>query len=160
MSNIYRIDFDKLVVQLLPILLRKAAHVAWLRVLITPWVALHKSFTTKRGAWRYQLTHTPQVFSLENVLNDHFDPAQRRIYIVDGDYIDAIRFYESEDSKPVRFYEATPEVRFYEPSDFDLLDVDFVVRIPLTLSAAEELRLRALLDFYKLPDKTYTLRYE
>lgn len=160
MSNVYRIDFDKLVVQLLPILLRKATHVVWLRALITPWVALHKSFMAKRAAWRYQLTHTPQVFSLENVLNDTFDPEQRRIYIVDGDYIDAIRFYEPADSRPVHFYEATPEVRFYEPSAFDVLDVDFVVHIPLSLSAAEELRFRALLDFYKLPDKTYTLKYE
>lgn len=160
MSNIYRIDHHKLIIQLLPLLLRKAAHVAWLSVLVTPWKLLHSSFMIKRNDWRYQLTHTPQVFSLENVLNDSFDSEQRRIYIVDGDYIDAIRFYEPADDRPVRFYEDTPQVRFYEPSAFDLLDVDFVVRIPLALSAAEELRFRALLDFYKLPDKTYTLKYE
>lgn len=158
--NVYRIDYDKLVVQLLPILLRKATQAVWLRTLITPWVSLHTSFMGKRAQWRYQLLHTPQVFSLENVLNDSFDSSERRIYIVDGDYIDAIRFYEPSDSRAVHFYETTPEVRFYEPSAFDVLDVDFVVHIPLTLSAAEELRFRALLDFYKLPDKTYTLKYE
>lgn len=160
MNHVYRIDFTKLVAQLLPLLLRQAAQVAWLRTLVTPWVVLHKSLLAKRATWRYQLTHTPQVFSLENVLNDNFDPEHRRIYIVDGEYIDAVRFYEPADNRPVRFYEDTPKVRFYDPSAFDLLDVDFVVHIPLTLSAAEELRFRALLDFYKLPDKTYTLKYE
>ena len=159
MSNVYRIDHHKLIIQLLPLLLRKVAHVARLSVLVTPWKLLHSSFMIKRTAWRYQLTHTPQVYSLENVLNDAFDPSSRRIYILDGDYIDAVRLYEPEDLRPVRFYEAT-QVRFYEPSAFDLLDVDFVVHIPLSLTAAEELRLRALLSFYKLPDKTYTLNYE
>ena len=74
----------------------------------------------------------------------------------------AVRFYQPEETKPVHFYEEEPPVYFYEPGELENLDVDFVVVIPLALSLSEAsiIRLRSLIDFYRLPDKTYTLRYE
>lgn len=161
-DSIFNIDLRRFIVLMLPLTKRRAQWVNWLMCLIKPSRDIYGDFVAYRDSTLYKLDHTPQVYSMENVLNDVYDRTSRRIYITDGQYVSAVRFYEPEETKPVHFYEEEPPVYFYEPGELENLDVDFVVVIPiaLNLSEASIIRLRSLIDFYRLPDKTYTLRYE
>ncbi|TLP81341.1 hypothetical protein [Maribacter sp. ACAM166] len=162
-ESIYNIDFQRLVATLLPIRRRTILMVQWLIALVEPINQLHTQFLRYRQATNYKLDHTAQVFSLEDVLNDAFDVSARRIYIEDGIYIFPVWFYDRADNKPVRFYNraADDKVRFYDHKALGKLDVDFTVVLPngLNISDAAMLRLKALVDFYRLPDKTYTVTY-
>lgn len=160
-TNIYNVSLPRLVVHLLPIPLRKQGMASWLFTLTAPYKELLAWFKIFRRDSSYKILHTPQVYSMENVLNDAFDRQLRRIYIVDGLYKSAVYFYEPEENKLVHFFEIAPPVYFYEPEELEKLDVDFVVVLPqgMQLSEAETIRLKSLVDFYRLPDKTYTIRY-
>jgi len=161
-TNIYNLSLARLVVLLLPLALRKQQTVSWLFALITPYKDLNTLFKIFRKDSLYKIQHTPQVYSMENVLNDAFDPQLRRIYITDGLYKSAVYFYEPDENKPVHFFEIEPPVYFYEADELNHLDVDFVVVLPseMSLTEAEIFRLKSLVDYYRLPDKTYTIRYE
>ena len=79
--RIYEIDYQRLPGILIPVALRKPRMLAWLQSLTRPWLDLHGLFRAYRERALYKIEHTPQVFSMEKVLNDAFDRAQRRIYI-------------------------------------------------------------------------------
>lgn len=137
--------------------------VQWLLCLVSPLKTLHGLFKSFRNTTNYKLEHTPQVFSIEDVLNDAFDSLLRRIYIEDGIYTFPVWFYDRADDKPVRFYDRADDkpVRFYDRATLQKLDVDFVVVLPegLDLNEYEIIRLKALVDYYRLPDKTYEVTY-
>ncbi|MEH6405777.1 MAG: hypothetical protein V7767_00705 [Leeuwenhoekiella sp.] len=101
---------------------------------------------------------------MENVLNDSYDFIARRIYITDGLYRSPLYLNRRIEDKPVTIYrrEENKPLTLYRRSELKLFDVDFVVVIPasLNLQEPEILRMKALIDFYRLPDKTYTLTYE
>ncbi len=158
-EKLFDIDLKAYVRDLLPVDLR-GNLVVWLRVLCSPFQTVLANFRSYRVDAIYKIEHTAQVYSLEIVLNDAYDRAGRRIYISDGVYISPNYFYEPAEEKPVYFYEGEPPVLFYEPTQN--LDVDFVVVLPsdLFLTDAQRFRLGALINFYKLPDKTYKLSYE
>lgn len=162
-ENIFNIDFYRLVAQLLTLRRRKTKFIHWLFCMVEPVIQLHQQFMQFRDSTNYKLAHTPQVFSMENVLNDAFDRTQRRIFIEDGVFTFPVYFYDRADDKPVYFFDRADDrpVRFYDRSSLGKLDVDFTVVLPkgLPISDAEMIRLRALVDFYRLPDKTYTVNY-
>jgi len=162
-ESIFNIDFKRYVALLLPLDLRKPKMMYWLFSLTAPARDIYSNFMKYRDKAIYKIDHTPQVFSMENVLNDAFDNQERRIYIRDGIYRYPVYFYDRPDDKPVRFYDRPDQpVRFYDRSTLANIDVDFVVILPsiLALPVAEMIRLRSLIDFYRLPDKTYQVIYE
>ncbi|CAG2532914.1 hypothetical protein MAR621_03108 [Maribacter dokdonensis] len=162
-ENIFNIDFYRLVAQMLPLRRRRAQFMHWLFCLVEPIVQLHQQFMQFRDRTNYKLAHTPQVFSIENVLNDAFDRVQRRIFIEDGEFTFPVYFYDRTENKPVFFFDRADNepVRFYDRKALGQLGVDFTIVLPngLVISDAEMIRLQALVDFYKLPDKTYTVTY-
>lgn len=162
MINFYNTDLNKLVALTLPVLLRKLGTVNWLLALIQPFKDLHKQFMVYRYSALYKIQHTPQVYSMENVFNDAFDAALKRIFIRDGVYISPVYFYEPAEVKPVHFFEDIPGVNFFEPEELLNSEVDFEVVLPIdiNLSESELTLLNSLIIFYKLPDKTYKISYE
>lgn len=161
-NAIFNIDLNRFVGMLLPIAIRKTPMLQWVMALITPCRQLHTLFRQYRTATNYKIDHTPQVYSIQNVLNDVYDRIERRIYLRDGIYRSPVRFYDRSSDSPVHFYERPQQpVRFFDRADLLVLDLDFVVMIPtaLALNDSDTARLRALIDFYRLPDKTYTLEY-
>jgi len=159
-SKVYDIDFEKLVIHFLPVGLRKSKMIAWLRSLVKPVLNIHRQFVNYRRDAIYKIEHTPQVYSMENVLNDAFDVQLRRIRIGDGAYRDGVYFYDPDEKKPVYFYdpEENKPVYFFNDSELFSLDTDFVVSVPFELNEAQEIRMRSLIDFYRLPDKTYNIQ--
>lgn len=161
--NVFNINIDKYIVHLLPTKLRQPRIIHWLLCLIKPVKDLYNQFFQYRLNAIYKIEHTPQSYSMVNVFNDAFDFASRRIRIVDGIYKAPVYFYEPEETNPVHFYEPIENnpVYFYEPEELENFDVDFIILLPfgLNLPPAEMIRLRALCDFYRSPDKTYLIQY-
>src|SRR5690606_12863694 len=116
----------------------------------------------------YRLNHNSQVCSLKAVLNDAFDTDLRRITIQNATIKEPLWFYEPGDEKPVYFYEVADEspVYFRSESEFMGGGSDFTVLVPLDLKPVSEvelnaylIRMRALIDYYKLYCKAYTIEF-
>lgn len=129
MSKIYKLDFYRLAVLLLPTFLRKGKMIAWLKVLITPIVSLQYKFQRKRKDDIYKLNHNGQVCYLRKVLNDRFDKEKRRIKIVDGIRYHPKYIYTRAEKKP-RFL---GRMNLYDESVYNYNGVDFYVLIPIDI---------------------------
>ena len=83
-DSIFNIDLRRFIVLMLPLTKRRAQWVNWLMCLTKPSRDLYGDFVAYRDSTLYKLDHTPQVYSMENELNDVYDITSRRIYITDG----------------------------------------------------------------------------
>ena len=99
-DRIYIIDYNKLVVWLLPTFLRKVKLFTWLQVLIAPIKELYSDFLKFRKRVNYKLSHNSQVCYLQKVLNDVFDTELKRIYIENGIFLQALYVYTPEEQLP------------------------------------------------------------
>lgn len=147
----FSINFSRLVVLLLPIDLRKIKTIKYLQALVEPIRYLYQQFLDFRLSMIYENQINGQVINLERVLNDTFDPIERRIYITDGDYFEPPVFYEEWKNKPVIFY-AEGDSRnpiYYSVDNADnVVSVNFYVHVPNAVFT-EKTRIRALVNKYK-----------
>lgn len=63
------LKWEKLLLWLIPPILRKETHVSWLNVLLIPLYTLYEDIL-------YKMQHTGQVIYLEKVLNDTYNPTK------------------------------------------------------------------------------------
>jgi len=166
-GQIYTINWGTLVQWLIPTFLRKPIHYDWLMALAQPVATLHEQFLLFREKSNYKLGHNSQVCSIESMLNDQFDPADRRIKINNGVVREPVWFWEQEENQPVWFYEDNPAVYFYEPDYLAEELADFTVIVPAglltgnaTADTQMERLMRSFIDYYKLYSKNYTIKYE
>lgn len=158
----YRVDFDRLVVLLLPALLRRPRQVAWLHWLATPVQNLYARFLAYEAYVRRALSYNSQVLLFEAALNDRFDPGARRIYLLGSDaelqpvYVN---FVAEQQPNPVLYFQAEgqPPVYLFRWVEFSQQN-DFIVTAPAVL-AAQAGPLNALIRQYKLANKNYLLRF-
>lgn len=151
----YNIDYNKLMLWLLPNFLRKPKTYAWLQTLCSPVVRLSDMFLQKREANLYKLAHNGQVFSLQKALNDRFDSEQRRIYLTDGYTKERLFIYTRAEDKP----KPLGKLYLHNRGDYSDTGVDFIVWVPgsVPLTASNIYELKSLVDFYKLASKRYTI---
>ncbi len=161
-DKIYIIDYNKLIVWLLPTFLRRVKLFMWLQVLITPIRELYNNFLKYRKQVNYKLSHNSQVCYLQKVLNDAFDNELRRIYIENGVFLKALYVYTPKEELPV--YIGTE----YIYSDEDLIggQDDFIVNVPIDLKPSSTIALegilsdmKGLINEYKLASKTYSITW-
>lgn len=165
LKPIYIINFKRLVVFLLPTFLRKRRTYEYLLALIEPIVVLYTEFKKYRADVIYRLEHDSTVYSIENVLNDSFDPQLRRIEIKDVFEGQPLYFYEEAANKPVYFYPESDNkpVYFYGDSYFAPATTDFIVLMPDDLKppiGSLSLRISEIkkeVDYYKLASKRYEI---
>ena len=166
-SNIptrYHVDFDRLVLLLLPALLRKPRQVAWLQWLATPVRTLYAAFVAYEADVRRQLSYNSQVLLFEEALNDRFDPAVRRIYISNSDVElqpTYVNFVAEQQPNPVLYFqaEAAAPVYLFGWVEFSQQS-DFIVHAPRILNTPQlNTQLRALIHQLKLANKQYLLLF-
>lgn len=152
----FNVDFDKLVLWLLPDFIRKPVLYAWVRSLCYPVVKQYEEFSQNRVNNLYKLNHTSQVFSITKVLNDRFDKNERRIYITDGFTKERIYLHTNAEYKPK--YLSTP-IYLHNPEDYADTGVDFIVWLPNAVEMTPEnlIEARAQVDFYKRGAKRYKI---
>ncbi|MBB6274733.1 hypothetical protein HDF26_005215 [Pedobacter cryoconitis] len=150
----YKIDFKKLVVLVLPTFLRQNLTVSYVQALVTPISMLYQLWYAKRDDNLYKLAHNGQVCYLRKALNDMFDTELRRIYIDNGNRFKRTYIYTQAESQPHYLKRL-----FLQPSSsFADTGSDFKVIIPAELNTqANYYQLNALIDFYKLASKRYTI---
>jgi hypothetical protein len=162
---IFDINYDTLVVQLLPVRLRQSVQKAWVTCLIAPVIYLKGLFDTNRATDLYDLAHNGQICYLEAVLNDTFDDTSRRIYITDGPYFDALFLYTTPEEKPLwtgliseEGSTSYPDPEWlYTSAETYTLGISFIIHVPSSLTF-DMARMKALVDRYRLPGKNnYTV---
>ncbi|MEB3005768.1 hypothetical protein [Capnocytophaga sp. G2] len=151
----YNINIDKLTVLLTPISLRKKRLVAWLRILAMPLNKLLDDFKRERRKDLYNLTHNSQVCYLRKILNDEFDSTKRRIKIEDGKRNIRRYIYQRNANRPLYL----GRVFLYQRGEYIDGGVDFVVVLPQGLEY-DRYKLEALINFYKLAGKRWTIRID
>lgn len=158
-DSIYKIDFNRLILWLLPASLRIAPLTTFINAMVTPVMSMYNSFTIFRESMIYRLTITPQVCYLEKLLNDRYDPIARRIYIDKPMQYSEWYLYQEDEQKPEYLF-TEPEAQpmfLYTEGETSLLAVDFIVKVPASLTF-NEIEFNAILAAYKLPDKEHAIQ--
>lgn len=152
----YDINFDRLIRWMHPVFLRKPILLALLRAVCYPFSIIHANFLAYRDNVLYILDHDSTVYSIENVLNDRFDSADRMIYITDGFTKERIYLYTRVEDKPEYL---NPDITLYNRGDYADTGIDFIVWVPtaVTVSAQDLIELRALVNRYKLAGKRFEI---
>lgn len=157
-TNIYKINWNKLVSWLIVSQLFQPKMYAWCKGLVAPVSTAMVDLMKFRKQRLYHLSITPQVFSLEKMLNNKFDTTLRRIFISEGTNDKKIFVCKRSEDNPLNTFktaEAKP-VYVYLRSELNTTVVHFVVNAPAVLSLDLNV-VRSLVDIYKLPDKNYTI---
>jgi hypothetical protein len=174
--SVFEIDFGHLVNDQTPVRLRGAVRLAWLAAMADGAEYTHDLFAVNRANDLYDLAHNGQVCYMEAALNDLFDFYLRRIYISNGPYSDAVYIYQDDEDKPV--YLAQDSELPVDPADYDapvylftdaetyVNGITFIVNVPVAIrgdgmtgmaAGYTDTRLKALVDRYRMPGKTYTI---
>jgi hypothetical protein len=157
----YKIQYNKLVVLLLPTFLRKPIFVSFLRALILPLDQIYYSWYNWRIENIYKLQHTGQVCSLRGSLNDKFDQIQRRIYLGDGQQNPTAYIYTQAEAQNVfTNIESEPKQgTLYVYTEAETADngLDFIVYVPFEILNVQIYALKAHIEFYKAGGKRYAI---
>lgn len=153
----YKVDWDRLVLLLLPTFLRKPVLFGYLKALISPIGvspdSVHYRWLQMRESNLKKLSYNGQRCYLRGALNDVADKNLRRIYID-----------ETQNNEPDYIY--TPDENLdvylgimYIESDFNYSNttVDFLVYVPESVWQAKENEINAVLEFYTLAGKSYKI---
>lgn len=156
MSKLFDIDYNKLVVALLPTFLRRPRTIALLTALAVPVKYLHVAFTRSRMDANYRLGHNGQVCYLRKLLNDYFDNDARSIRIEDMDTNQRLFIYTPGEELP-RFL---GEKYLYSDEGYKV-SVAFTVIAPAYLDTPAELALmRNMINTYKLAGTRFNIIFE
>lgn len=154
-----RYDFDqsKFIGQMLPSFMRKPRAKAFLESLLKPMADIYALFATAKALFDVQVNYNAQELLFSFVLNNIFDPVQRRIVVETntqvGVYISAYLKQENQPRTPAYRIGEGPKIvvgRFE-----DAIVTDFFVRVPAALLAAQQTAIGRIVKKYKLAGKTF-----
>ncbi|PWA05477.1 hypothetical protein [Flavobacterium laiguense] len=149
----YKIDFDRLILLLLPTFLRKSVLFGYIKALITPIASLHYKWEQMRAENLKKLSYNSQRCYLRGALNDKYDPDLRRITIdgtlnIDQDYI-----YTPAENLDVYLRVMYLETEF----NYANSKVDYLVNVPRDLMNTKLNEIVATIEFYNLAGKQYQI---
>jgi hypothetical protein len=145
----------------LPPFIRGAKLLAYLRALLAPLTSLGTLFNEHVSASRYLANFTGQEVYLEHLLNDNFDPVQRRIYIDDG--VPAILppfVFNKIEQRPVYVYNKAENKPLYifNKTEYGVGN-DFIVFVPNSiLNTLTQTQIEATVLIYKLASKQFSIQ--
>jgi hypothetical protein len=151
--GIFVVDFMKLTKLLLPTFLRKPLLFSFLKAGVVPIAAIHQQLLTFRNEKINQMSYNSQVCYLRKMLNDKFDPYQRRIQLGNATQRPPLWIYKEIEDKPV--FLGTVMIN---RANTISTSSEFVVYIPISLRDKVN-GISAWLDYYKLTTKFYTIKY-
>lgn len=149
----YKVDFDKLIIELLPTPMRKPKNFGFLRALISPIASLHIRWGNMRKENIKRLSYNSQKCYLRGVLNDRYDPFERRITISNTNKKAKDYIYTQAENLPVYLGTMWLEPEFnYEGST-----VDFLVNVPQEIMNLKINEIVATIESYVLAGKSYQI---
>lgn len=162
-NNYYNISYSRLVLLLLPTMLRKSLIVALLTALVRPLTLIHGKF----DAYRIQVDTSvnSQVCYMQSALNDTYDYYERRIIVRDApiNYADFF-LYDEGSGNAVMVSDASSgnASLWVDAGKLGAIVPDFEVVFPkgYSIGDSEEKALRSFINSNKLASKKYTIVYE
>ena len=147
----YEVNIKRFALLLLPTFWRKPLLATLAYAMVSPLGYLHTRFVLFRRDTVYRLTHNGQVCYLRAVLNDQFDPIERRITLHKREEEQAFLL-------PTR---DTGRAFIINRRGFGGINgFDFWVNIPISLyDTVDASRLRAIVGTYKLASKRFSINY-
>ena len=152
---IFRIDFDKWVLSMLPSLLRRKVMFALCRAAVAPIRSLYERFVAKREAHNYTLHHNGQVCYLRAALNDAFGTTGFDIVDYDdgrGDWL----FAKSEDLDHHLYAvdetldnEGNPVPILYDEERLDFAQNTFIVQVPMAIYSTSLDKVKGIVERYR-----------
>ena len=164
-DNIYNVNIKRLALLTLPTWLRRPLVGALLYAAVAPLSRLLVELRTFRKETSYRLGNSGQVCRLRGVLNDVFDPGQRRITIEDSDSLsntETRTVWMREQGRWIMLPRREDgSTRIYRDGAGGIGGYDVWINVPSELNNREtETRLRAVVNMYKLASKRYALNYK
>ena len=149
----YKVDFDKLILLLLPTFLRRPVLFGYLKALISPIASLHYRWSKMRDENLKKLSYNCQRCYFRGALNDKFDPVLRRITFDDTLSLQQDYIYTQAENLDV--YLGT----MWLEQDFNYAGstVDYLVMVPRDIMNAKLNEIVALIEFYNLAGKQYQI---
>lgn len=153
----YDVNFKRLALLILPPFLRKPLMAALAYAAVAPLNFLHTKFVLFQRATDYRLTHNGQVCHLRAVLNDQFDPIERRITLTDQvTGVGPLMLWVRAEDRA--FLLGTRIINRRGADSENALD--FWVNIPISIREAVDVtRLKAIVNTYKLASKRFSINY-
>ena len=153
----YKINFNKLVVQLMPTFLRQPRMIAFISLFSAELTKLYNAWLIKKSqndeTW---LRHNSQVCKLRKILNDEFDDIERRIKITDGQLYDRQYIYTLGEKKP----KYLGKLFIRQNTDYADTGIDFFVVVPVEINIEQnKYKLEAWVNRYRLASKRYKIIY-
>lgn len=157
MSDVFNIDLRRLGLLWLPTFLRNVRTVAIVGYMAAPIETLYVEFLKRRKQNVIKMDFNYQKFSLQQRLNNAFDPIERRIRIVNAVQYEGVYLYtEAEDDAAYTKTQWLGDNPLYLRTESELTsEFDFIVEIPNT--NINLYQLRAEIDFHILPSKRYEI---
>lgn len=157
-ENIFNVDYNKLVIQLLPTSRRKPLFIAFSKILMVPFNLILNDLKNQRQKNIYRLQHDSRIGKIEKVLNDSFDRSERRIRIFGNKRGSQLFSYFLDENKPKLY---TPVYTYYG-NELLAFTLDFEVVLPsnLLINDAEIKRMERLVEIYADKDKTFIIKIE
>lgn len=156
MSNIYNINWYRLIKMLVLPAVNRPTVLAFLNAFMAPVRSNYAGFLQFKSESDYRVQHTGQVCYLQKLLNDKFDPALRRIKVENAVPKVPLWVYYPEDDKPVFVYNETDHPVFvYNPEDY-YTEYDFKVKVPAGLASMAN-QMMAQINYYKIFSKNYQI---
>lgn len=153
----YKVDFDKLILLLLPTFLRKPKMFGYLKALVSPLAGSRESVYERWSQMREQnikkLSYNSQRCYLRGVLNDRYDPDERRITIGNTSNVTQDYIYTPAENLPVFLGTMWLEQDF----NYTGTTVDFLVNVPRDVLLTKENEIVATIEFYVLAGKSYQI---
>lgn len=156
----FKIDYNRLIVLMLPTFLRRPVLFGLLRAAVTPLDALYRRFCSRRDEHLYRLNHNGQVCHLRACLNDRFKSAMGTLEIISmeraGEWLYAVT--EGGARIPIAITEDNLSEVENAPvlSNEVLLNAaqnEFIVSVPADIYDSSLEEVKALVNQYKLISK-------
>ena len=153
----YKVDWDRLILLLLPTFLRKPVLFGYLRALISPIASLHYRWLRMREENLKILSYNSQKCYLRTALNDKCDPVLRRIYLDKVPNTDNIYIYTPDENLDLYLDTIYLDLDYTEGGE----TVNGIVNVPSEIFNTKIHEITATLEFYKLATISYKImQYE
>ena len=152
---IFRVDFDKWVLSMLPMLLRTKIMFALCRATTAPIRSIYERFVAKRNAHNYTLHHNGQVCYLRAALNDAFGVTGFDIV----DYDDGRGEWQFAKSEELDHHlyavdeklddDGNPVPILYDEARLNLAQNTFIVQVPAAVYATSLDKVKGIVERYR-----------
>lgn len=161
--NIYNFNINTFIKRILGAKLRNSkSHFFWIKSLLKPVDYLKSQLLIFKNQTDIELSYTNQTINIERMLNDKFDPAERRIKVQHKANNNEYYFLSSEGQVYDHYYLISegiqPQFYFRLGENTTLIDTyDFIVLIPSSLND-EIPQITANVNKIKLASKKFNVQ--